>query len=78
VTLPSGCLKRPHWRDAGWAVMKAADSGRADDIKAATELIVRAFEHEGWLQLLACGTRDGPTARLAARDRAAAARLHDG
>jgi hypothetical protein len=48
--LPSGYLKRPHWRDAGWAVMKAADSGQADDIKAATELIVRAYEREGWLQ----------------------------
>jgi hypothetical protein len=48
--LPAGYLKRPHWRQAGWAVMKAVDSGQAEDIKRATELLVCAFEHEGWLQ----------------------------
>jgi hypothetical protein len=48
--LPAGYLKRPYWRQAGWEVMKAVDSGQAEDIKRATELLVCAFEHEGWLQ----------------------------
>jgi len=48
--LPAGYLKRSHWRAAGWAVMQAVDSGRAEDIKEATELLVRAVEGEGWLQ----------------------------
>jgi hypothetical protein len=48
--LPAGYLKRPHWREAGWAVIKAVDSGQAEDIKQATELLVRAVDSEGWLQ----------------------------
>jgi hypothetical protein len=47
--LPAGYLKRP--LATSWlGMMKAVDSGQAEDIKRATELLVCAFEHEGWLQ----------------------------
>ncbi len=46
--LPTGFIKKQHWRQAGWAVFKAADTGRSEDISAATELLVQAVEAEGW------------------------------
>jgi hypothetical protein len=48
--LPKGYLKRTHWREAGWAVMRAVESGEAEHIKAATERLVHALGHEGWLE----------------------------
>jgi len=47
--LPTGYLKRPHWLEAGQALMKAADSGERADIAVATELLVQAVDHEGWM-----------------------------
>jgi hypothetical protein len=47
--LPIGHIKRQHWRDAGWAVFKAGDSGGSPDIRTATELLVQAMTSEGWM-----------------------------
>ncbi len=47
--LPAGYLKREHWRNAGWALVRAAESGRPFDITAATEALVQAVECEGWM-----------------------------
>ena len=48
--LPAGCIRKKHWREAGWAVFKAGDSGGSADIRAATELLVQAVDREGWMQ----------------------------
>src|SRR6266498_727761 len=47
--LPAGYLKKAHWREAGWALFKAGDNGYLEDIRAATETLVRALEIEGWM-----------------------------
>ena len=47
--LPTGWLRRMHWRRAGWRLIEAADSGAPADIRMATELLVEALDHEGWM-----------------------------
>jgi hypothetical protein len=47
--LPSGYLKRPHWVDAAYSVVQAAETGQECDVHAATEELVRAIEQEGWM-----------------------------
>jgi hypothetical protein len=48
--LPAGFLKKKtHWREAGWAVWRAADSGARADILAATEQLVQVLAGEGWM-----------------------------
>jgi hypothetical protein len=42
-------LKQPHWRHAGQLLLKAADTGAADDIRAATNAVYSAIEREGWM-----------------------------
>ena len=42
-------LKQPHWRHAGQLLLKAADTGAADDIRAATNVVYSAIEREGWM-----------------------------
>jgi hypothetical protein len=42
-------LKQPHWRHAGQLLVKAANSGAAGDIRAATDAIYSAIELEGWM-----------------------------
>jgi hypothetical protein len=47
--LPTGYLKRPHWRDAGNLVAQAAETGSDDDVQLATDELLRAIEQEGWM-----------------------------
>ncbi len=47
--LPGGYLKREHWRNAGWALVRAAESGKRSDVATATEALVLAIESEGWM-----------------------------
>ena len=70
--LPAGYLKRPHWLKAGQALIKAAESGVPADIAVATELLVQAVEHEGWMHKKVVTGAD----RLLANTRSTAARVH--
>jgi hypothetical protein len=47
--LPHGWIKRPHWRQAGWRLIEAADSGVRTDISDASELVLDALNREGWM-----------------------------
>ena len=49
--LPAEYLKqKPYWREVGWSVFKAADTGSAIDIRVATEVLVQAIESESWME----------------------------
>ena len=47
--LPKGYMKRPHWRAAGWAILRAADSGTDEEIKRASDVLLQAATAEGWM-----------------------------
>jgi hypothetical protein len=47
--LPNGYLKRPHWVDAAYLVVQAAETGREHDVQVATDELLRAIEQEGWM-----------------------------
>jgi hypothetical protein len=47
--LPSGYLKRVHWVDVANRLVQAAESGRDDDVRIATDELLRAVEQEGWM-----------------------------
>lgn len=47
-TLSLDDLKKPHWRDAGWARIRALDVGGAPALNQATATLVRTLEQEGW------------------------------
>lgn len=50
--LPKRYLQRSHWWKAGWLVFQAAETGAADDIWDATNLIADALDQEGWMELV--------------------------
>lgn len=47
--LPRALRKDERWLEAGWAVLRAADTGRRADIALATEAMVSAIAQQGWL-----------------------------
>jgi len=47
--LPSGYLKRVHWVDVANLLVQAAESGRDEDVRIATDELLRAVEQEGWM-----------------------------
>ena len=51
--LPQGAIRKPHWRKAGWALVRAEKSGDPKDIVTATEALRTALEQEGWLSISA-------------------------
>jgi hypothetical protein len=72
--LPAGYLKqKPYWRQAGWAVFRAAETGLSANVRAATEALVQAADRESrpW-SAAACSTQastssESPTSTGAAR-----------
>ena len=48
--LPSGYLKRVHWTDVANLLVQAAESGHDDDVRIATDELLRAVEQEGWME----------------------------
>ena len=48
--LPSGYLKRVHWVDVANLLVQAAESGRDEDVRIATDELLRAVEQEGWME----------------------------
>ena len=48
--LPYGMRKPPHWLEAGRLVLRATETGLPADIRAATEALLRAIVHEGWME----------------------------
>jgi hypothetical protein len=47
--LPIGYLKRIHWFDVANLLVQAAESGREEDVRVATDELLRAVEQEGWM-----------------------------
>lgn len=47
--LPNGYLKRIHWFDVANLLVQAAESGREEDVRIATDELLRAVEEEGWM-----------------------------
>jgi hypothetical protein len=47
--LPSGYLKLVHWVDVANLLVQAAESGRDEDVRIATDELLRAVEQEGWM-----------------------------
>jgi hypothetical protein len=47
--LPSGYLKRVHWTDVANLLVQAAESGHEEDVRIATDELLRAVEQEGWM-----------------------------
>jgi hypothetical protein len=47
--LPSGYLKRVQWVDVANLLVQAAESGRDEDVRIATDELLRAVEQEGWM-----------------------------
>ena len=47
--LPLAYLRRRHWLDAGTLVVQAATTGDDEDVQLATDELLRAVEHEGWM-----------------------------
>jgi hypothetical protein len=47
--LPRALRKDARWLEAGWAVLRAADTGVSADIELATEAVVAAVAQQGWL-----------------------------
>jgi hypothetical protein len=47
--LPFGYLRRKHWLIAGESVVNAAETGAENDIRLATDELLKALEAEGWM-----------------------------
>ena len=48
--LPAECKARSWWESATALLLAAAKSGRRNDIRDATDQLMRALEREGWLR----------------------------
>src|SRR4051812_13491575 len=48
--LPLAYLRRRHWLEAGNLVVEAATTGEDADVELATEKLLFAIEHEGWME----------------------------
>jgi hypothetical protein len=55
--LPRTFLKRPHWLGAGALLVRAAETGGDKDIRRATDGLVNAIEHEGWMDHVRAAAR---------------------
>ena len=47
--IPWPTRKQPRWLHAGMLLVTAAETGTAEDIFAATDALLAAVEHEGWM-----------------------------
>src|SRR6266478_4930337 len=48
--LPLAYLRRQHWLEAGNLLVEAAATGEDGDVELATEKLLYAIEHEGWME----------------------------
>jgi hypothetical protein len=48
--LPLAYLRRQHWLEAGNLLVEAAATGEDADVELATEKLLYAIEHEGWME----------------------------
>src|ERR1700716_3096305 len=48
--LPLAYLRRRHWLEAGNSLVEAATTGEDADVELATEKLLFAIEHEGWME----------------------------
>jgi hypothetical protein len=48
--LPLAYLRRRHWLEAGNLLVEAATTGKGADVERATEKLLFAIEHEGWME----------------------------
>jgi len=48
--LPLAYLRRRHWLEAGNLLVEAATTGEDADVESATEKLLYAIEHEGWME----------------------------
>ena len=48
--LPLAYLRRRHWLEAGNLLVEAATTGENADVELATEKLLFAIEHEGWME----------------------------
>src|SRR5436305_9847259 len=48
--LPLAYLRRRHWLEAGNLLVDAATTGEDADVELATEKLLFAIEHEGWME----------------------------
>jgi hypothetical protein len=48
--LPPGSFKEPPWRLVGNLLVLAAASGRAVDIREATEQLLQTIDRQGWME----------------------------
>src|SRR5712671_6004873 len=49
-TCRSPYLRRRHWLEAGNSLVEAATTGEDADVELATEKLLFAIEHEGWME----------------------------
>jgi len=47
--LPISYFRKPHWKAAGWQLVRAAETGSSADIAVATESLLQALITEGWM-----------------------------
>ena len=47
--LPISYFRRPHWKAAGWQLVRAVETGSWADILVATESLLQAVITEGWM-----------------------------
>jgi len=50
MDLPLAYLRRRHWLEAGNLLVEAATTGEDADVELATEKLLIAIEHEGWMK----------------------------
>jgi hypothetical protein len=48
--LPGNCKSRSSWKRASMLLLAASKSGDRNDIREATDQLMRALEREGWLR----------------------------
>src|SRR5438874_555993 len=48
--LPLAYLRRRHWLEAGNLLVEAATTGEDADVELATDKLLIAIEHEGWME----------------------------
>ena len=48
--LPLAYLRRRHWLETGNSLVEAATTGEDADVELATEKLLSAIEHEGWME----------------------------
>src|SRR5258708_1746225 len=48
--LPLAYLRRRHWLEAGNLLVEAATTGEDVDVELATDKLLIAIEHEGWME----------------------------